>query len=126
MEYCAGGDLMFHVQKEGKFSEPRCRFYAAEIICAIRFLHNKHIIYRSVARLNSSLYFEIFLRLKLELAPSRDLKLDNILLDSKGHIRLVDFGMCQCRSYREEMLPSNFCGTPGEYLASANDLLLRL
>lgn len=48
MEYCAGGDLMFHVQHEGKFSEPRCRFYAAEIICAIRFLHNRHIIYRLV------------------------------------------------------------------------------
>lgn len=94
MEYCAGGDLMFHVQREGKFSEPRCRFYAAEIICAIRFLHNRHIIYR-------------------------DLKLDNILLDSRGHIRLVDFGMCQCRTYREEMLPSNFCGTPGECCAGA-------
>lgn len=90
MEYCAGGDLMFHVQREGKFTEPRCRFYAAEIICAIRFLHNRHIIYR-------------------------DLKLDNILLDARGHIRLVDFGMCQCRTYREEMLPSNFCGTPGEW-----------
>lgn len=46
MEYCAGGDLMFHVQREGKFTESRCRFYAAEIICAIRFLHNRHIIYR--------------------------------------------------------------------------------
>lgn len=91
MEYCAGGDLMFHVQREGKFTESRSRFYAAEIICAIRFLHNRHIIYR-------------------------DLKLDNILLDSHGHIRLVDFGMCQCRTYREEMLPSNFCGTP-EYIS---------
>lgn len=90
MEYCAGGDLMFHVQKEGKFTEARCRFYAAEIICAIRFLHNRHIIYR-------------------------DLKLDNILLDATGHVRLVDFGMCQCRTYREDMLPSNFCGTPGEW-----------
>ena len=94
MEYCPGGDLMFHVQHEGKFAESRCRFYAAEIICAIRFLHNRHIIYR-------------------------DLKLDNILLDARGHIRLVDFGMCQCRTYREEMLPSNFCGTPGELTGGA-------
>ncbi|KAG9510538.1 putative protein kinase C delta type-like protein, partial [Fragariocoptes setiger] len=91
MEYCAGGDLMFHVQKEKKFSEDRCRFYAAEIVCAIKFLHDRLITYR-------------------------DLKLDNILLDSKGHIRLVDFGMCQYRSYREELLPSNFCGTP-EYIS---------
>ena len=33
-----------------------------------------------------------------------------------GHIRLVDFGMCQGQMYREELLPSNFCGTP-EYMA---------
>lgn len=46
MEYCAGGDLMFHVQRDGKFTEARSRFYAAEIICAIKFLHNQHIIYR--------------------------------------------------------------------------------
>jgi serine/threonine protein kinase len=44
---------------------------------------------------------------------NRDLKLDNILLDREGHIRLVDFGMCQCKTYRQECLPSNFCGTPG-------------
>lgn len=46
----------------------------------------------------------------------RDLKLDNIMIDKEGHIRLVDFGMCQGRIYREELLPSNFCGTP-EYMA---------
>lgn len=34
------------------------------------------------------------------------------MLDQQGHIRIVDFGMCQCRIYKEECMPSNFCGTP--------------
>ena len=39
-----------------------------------------------------------------------------ILFTKQGHIRLVDFGMCVGKMYREEFLPSNFCGTP-EYMA---------
>lgn len=38
------------------------------------------------------------------------------MLDKDGHIRLVDFGMCQLKIYRQECLPSNFCGTPGKLL----------
>ncbi|XP_054168643.1 calcium-independent protein kinase C-like [Oppia nitens] len=91
MEWCCGGDLMFHVQKSGKFDENKARFYASEILCAVEFMHSKGIIYR-------------------------DLKLDNIMIDHKGHIRLVDFGMCQGKIYREDLLPCNFCGTP-EYMA---------
>ena len=57
MEFLNGGDLMFHIEASGKFSETRTRFYAAEILCGIQFLHNESILYR-------------------------DLKLDNILLDN--------------------------------------------
>nr|XP_046912754.1 putative protein kinase C delta type homolog isoform X1 [Dermatophagoides farinae]XP_046912761.1 putative protein kinase C delta type homolog isoform X2 [Dermatophagoides farinae] len=91
MELCSGGDLMFHVQKEGKFSENKAKFYSSEMICALWFLHKRGIIYR-------------------------DLKLDNVMVANDGHIRLVDFGMCVGKMYREEFLPSNFCGTP-EYMA---------
>ncbi|GFY39809.1 putative protein kinase C delta type homolog [Trichonephila inaurata madagascariensis] len=90
MEYLNGGDLMFHIQKR-RFDLERTIFYGAEIVSALKFLHKRGIIYR-------------------------DIKLDNVLLDKEGHIRLVDFGMCQCRVYNEETMPSNFCGTPS-YIA---------
>ncbi|XP_018494640.1 uncharacterized protein LOC100899606 [Galendromus occidentalis] len=89
MEFLRGGDLMFHVQNEGSFTEDRARFYGAEIVCALKFLHRRGIVYR-------------------------DLKLDNVCLDGEGHIRLIDFGMCVPRVYRYE--PTAFCGTP-EYMA---------
>ena len=51
MEYLNGGDLMFHIQTTGKFSEDRTRFYTAQIISALQFLHSKGIVYRSVFRI---------------------------------------------------------------------------
>ena len=48
MEYVNGGELFFHLSKERVFSEDRTRFYGAEIISALAYLHEHNIVYRDL------------------------------------------------------------------------------
>ncbi|KJH47669.1 kinase domain protein [Dictyocaulus viviparus] len=95
MEFAIGGDLYYHLNREVQtskegFSESRTRFYGAEIVLALGYLHANNIVYR-------------------------DLKLENLLLDKDGHIKIADFGLCKEEiSFGDKT--STFCGTP-EYLA---------
>ncbi|KAI0485191.1 kinase-like domain-containing protein [Xylariaceae sp. FL0804] len=89
-DYMSGGELFWHLQKEGRFIEKRAKFYIAELILAIQHLHKNDIVYR-------------------------DLKPENILLDANGHIALCDFGLSKANLTKNDTT-NTFCGTT-EYLA---------
>lgn len=87
LSYVPGGELFTHLRRAGRFTPDVTRFYLATIILALKYLHSFNIIYR-------------------------DLKPENLLLDSRGYLRLTDFGFAKIVEDRTWTL----CGTP-EYLA---------
>mmetsp|Transcript_18880 Transcript_18880/g.27925 ORF Transcript_18880/g.27925 Transcript_18880/m.27925 type:complete len:540 (-) Transcript_18880:183-1802(-) len=70
MEYMPGGDLMSLLMKEDTFSEEVTRFFMAEAAFAISSVHALGYVHR-------------------------DIKPDNMLLDSRGHLKLTDLGLCK-------------------------------
>ena len=94
MEYVPGGDLMSLLMKKGFFPEEMARFYIAELVLAIESVHRMGFIHR-------------------------DIKPDNVLIDSEGHIKLTDFGLCtgfrwthDSKYYQNGTLPGNHNRNP--------------
>mmetsp|Transcript_26913 Transcript_26913/g.53003 ORF Transcript_26913/g.53003 Transcript_26913/m.53003 type:complete len:725 (-) Transcript_26913:148-2322(-) len=91
LDFFNGGELFFHLNK-GRFSEDRTRYYMAELTLALEHLHQNRVMYR-------------------------DLKPENVLLDSEGHLKLTDFGLSKIYDEQNgEARAHTFCGTP-QYLA---------
>uniref|UniRef100_A0A8C4XS05 Ribosomal protein S6 kinase n=1 Tax=Falco tinnunculus TaxID=100819 RepID=A0A8C4XS05_FALTI len=91
LDYINGGELFTHLSQRERFSENEVQIYIGEIVLALEHLHKLGIIYR-------------------------DIKLENILLDSDGHVVLTDFGLSKEFLTDENERAYSFCGTI-EYMA---------
>nr|XP_042714540.1 ribosomal protein S6 kinase alpha-5 isoform X6 [Chrysemys picta bellii] len=89
--YINGGELFTHLSQRERFTENDVQIYIGEIVLALEHLHKLGIIYR-------------------------DIKLENILLDSNGHVVLTDFGLSKEFLTDENERAYSFCGTI-EYMA---------
>jgi len=87
LEFIAGGELFTYLRGVGRFEPPQACFYAAQITLIFEYLHSKNVVYR-------------------------DLKPENLLINTDGFMKLTDFGFAKIVDGRTYTL----CGTP-EYLA---------
>jgi len=83
LEYITGGNLSQYIKLKNELTEDQARLYSAEIILALEYLHKNSIIYR-------------------------DLKATNVMLDDKGHVKLVDFGLAKVMINQKAF---TLCGT---------------
>ncbi|KAJ3437285.1 non-specific serine/threonine protein kinase [Anaeramoeba flamelloides] len=90
IEYVNGGEIYHHLNQDRHFSEGRVKLYAACIIIALEAIHNSNAIYR-------------------------DLKPENLLIDTEGYIKLIDFGLAKMLKNIKDKCKT-MCGTP-EYIA---------
>ena len=89
MPFVRGGELYKIYESKKRFDEETVRFYGAQLAIAIGYLHSKGIAHR-------------------------DLKLENILVDTDGYLKIIDYGLAKMLKDDDES--QSFCGTP-EYLA---------
>ena len=87
LDLCSGGDLAYHLSIREIFEENESRFFIAEVLLAIEYIHSLHVVYR-------------------------DLKPENILVSSDGHIKLADFGLAKEGISRSNSKAKSFCGSP--------------
>lgn len=91
MKYYAAGDLFYHLNLKGRIDVRDATLYSAELVLAISYLHKLNILYR-------------------------DLKPSNIMVDSEGHIGVVDFGLSKQHIYGSSFGVKTLSGT-AEYVA---------
>eukprot|EP00826_Nyctotherus_ovalis_P047903 TRINITY_DN5584_c0_g1_i4.p1 TRINITY_DN5584_c0_g1~~TRINITY_DN5584_c0_g1_i4.p1 ORF type:complete len:444 (+),score=96.81 TRINITY_DN5584_c0_g1_i4:1226-2557(+) len=89
IELCAGGDLLNYVRRRRKLKENVAKFVFKQLIEGLQHCHSRNVLHR-------------------------DIKLDNILLNSKGKIKICDFGVSKLVRKGERMVEQ--CGTPA-YIA---------
>lgn len=89
MELCQGGDLLQYVKRRKKLEEPIAKYLFRQIIVGLGYLHKKNIIHR-------------------------DIKLENILIDNEGVVKICDFGASIVKPDLSKKL--EFIGTPA-YMA---------
>ena len=88
MDMLSGGDLRYHVSRYRKFSEEQTRFFIANMVYALQYIHSHNVIHR-------------------------DIKPENLVLDEKGYVRITDFGIAKENLPDNS---SETSGTPG-YMA---------
>ncbi|KAF9432166.1 pkb-activating kinase-like protein [Entomortierella beljakovae] len=95
LELCKNGELLTFIKRLGSFDENCTRFYAAQILTAVEYVHSQGVIHR-------------------------DLKPENILLDDRMYIKLTDFGTAKMLEPTEDGTESDransFVGT-AEYVS---------
>ncbi|XP_028090884.1 3-phosphoinositide-dependent protein kinase 2 isoform X4 [Camellia sinensis] len=67
LESCEGGELFDQITRKGRLPEDEARFYAAEVVDALEYIHGMGLIHR-------------------------DIKPENLLLTAEGHIKIANFG----------------------------------
>ena len=87
LDLCSGGDLAYHLSIKEIFEENEARFFIAEVLLAIEYIHSLNVVYR-------------------------DLKPENILVASDGHIKLADFGLAKEGISKNSIKAKSFCGSP--------------
>jgi len=80
MELCSGGDLLTYVRKRRKLKEDIAKYFFKQIIEGLAYIHHSKLIVH------------------------RDIKLDNILLDANGKIKICDFGVSRQLSSESERM----------------------